>query len=243
MSFWDLGYPGAVFVLAGFVKGVIGMGLPAVGVGLLGLVMLPAHAVALMAIPAALTNILQLSQGPGLRVLLRRLWPLLVGIGVGCWIGGGPLSGNQAERARMFLGWLLVLYAVFGLLALRPRVTPRAEPWLAPIAGVLTGIITAATGLSMMPAVPYLNGLGLNRGELVQAIGLAFTVATFALSADLANAGVFDRDVLLGSAAALVPALVGMALGTWLRARIPAETFRRCFFGGMLLTGLQLALR
>lgn len=46
----------AVFLLAGFVKGVIGLGLPTVAVGLLSLVMPPVQAAALLILPSMVTN-------------------------------------------------------------------------------------------------------------------------------------------------------------------------------------------
>ena len=49
------------FLLAGFVKGVIGLGLPTVAVGLLGLVMPPAEAAALLVVPSMVTNLWQFS--------------------------------------------------------------------------------------------------------------------------------------------------------------------------------------
>src|SRR5437762_9703690 len=63
------------FVLAGFVKGVIGMGLPTIVVGLLSLVISPAEAVALMLVPSLLTNIWQGLVGPYFTSIVRRLWP------------------------------------------------------------------------------------------------------------------------------------------------------------------------
>ncbi|EPN86571.1 membrane protein, partial [Pseudomonas syringae pv. actinidiae ICMP 19101] len=62
------------FLLAGTVKGVIGLGLPTVAMGLLGLVMLPPQAAALLIIPSAFTNVWQLATGGSLRPLLKRLW-------------------------------------------------------------------------------------------------------------------------------------------------------------------------
>jgi uncharacterized membrane protein YfcA len=103
--------------------------------------------------------------------------------------------------------------------------------------------VTAATGVFMIPAVPYLQGIGLERDDLIQALGLSFTVSTLALAVDLAGGGAFDRPLLLASAAALVPALGGMLVGTWLRGRISPAVFRRCFFAGLLVLGAQLALR
>ena len=54
----------ATFVVAGFVKGVTGMGLPTVAMGVLGTLMLPAQAAALLLLPSFVTNVWQLFAGP-----------------------------------------------------------------------------------------------------------------------------------------------------------------------------------
>ena len=63
------------FLLAGTVKGVIGLGLPTIAMGLLGLSMPPAQAAALLIVPSTLTNLWQLAAGGHLLALLRRLGP------------------------------------------------------------------------------------------------------------------------------------------------------------------------
>ena len=71
------------FLLAGTVKGVIGLGLPTVAMGMLGLAMLPAQAAVLLIIPSTVTNLWQLSFGGHLGALLKRLWPMLLLIFLG----------------------------------------------------------------------------------------------------------------------------------------------------------------
>ena len=230
-----------ILLLAGFVKGMIGLGLPAVGVGLLGLLMAPSQAAAILVVPSTVTNVWQLIAGPNLRGLLRRLWPMLLFILVGGWLGAGTLAGGGTGRARFWLGVVLAIYALLGLLAARPRIAPRWERPIGAIVGLATGLATAATGVYMVPAVPYLNGIGLDREDLVQALGLSFTVSTLGLAVDLANSGAFDRHVLVQSLWALVPALAGMLIGQHVRTRISAALFRRCFFAGMLVLGIELA--
>ena len=56
----------------------------------------------------------------------------------------------------------------------------------------MTGIITAATGVFVIPAVPYLQAIGLEKDQLVQALGLSFTVSTLALAANIARAGALN---------------------------------------------------
>jgi uncharacterized protein len=230
------------FVLAGFVKGVIGLGLPTVAMGLLAVVMTPAQAAALLVAPSFLTNVWQ-AMGPELAPLTRRLWPMLLGICVGVWAGGGLLTADGGAQASIGLGAVLALYGLLGLTSVEFSVPARLEPWLSPLIGAVTGVVTAATGVYIIPSAPYLHAIGLQKDDLVQALGLAFTVSTVALAASLVRDGALQISVAGASLLALAPALLGMVLGQWVRARIRPETFRVCFFVGSLLLGAYLMLR
>lgn len=95
----------------------------------------------------------------------------------------------------------------------------------------------------MIPAGPYLGALGLAKDDLTQALGLSFTVSTLALAAALMGAGTLYGMALGTSVAVLVPALVGMVLGGWVRSRVSEAVFRRCFFLGLLALGAHLVAR
>jgi uncharacterized membrane protein YfcA len=231
------------FLLAGFVKGVIGLGLPTVSMGLLALVMTPVQAAALLVVPSLVTNVWQMAAGPALAPLWRRLWPMMAGIGIGTWAGAGLLTGDNAATATVALGVALALYAFTGLTPLRLTVPARMEWWLSPLVGAVTGFITAATGVFVIPAVPYLQAIGLEKEELVQALGVSFTVSTVALAAILFASGSFALSIAGTSLLALVPALAGMYAGQWIRLRARPEVFRRWFFLGLLVLGIYLALR
>jgi uncharacterized membrane protein YfcA len=242
MAFSALAAVTLTFVVAGFVKGVIGLGLPTVAVGLLAVVMTPAQAAALLVAPSLLTNVWQ-AMGPELAPLTRRLWPMLLGICVGVWAGGGLLTADGGARASIGLGAVLALYGLLGLTSVEFSVPVRLEPWLSPLSGAVTGVVTAATGVYMIPSAPYLQAIGLKKDALVQAFGLSFTVSTLALAASLVRDGALQISVAGASLLALAPALLGMVLGQWVRARVRSETFRICFFVGSLLLGAHLMLR
>lgn len=235
-----------VFLLAGLVKGVIGLGLPTISMGLLAVVMPPAEAAALLVVPSLVTNLWQMLAGPHLKRLLRRFAAMMVAICLGTWIaawlGAGMNAGSAANGyATTGLGLALCLYAALGLTPFKPRVV-GGETVLSPLTGAVTGAITAATGVFVIPAVPYLQALGLEKDELVQMLGLSFTVSTVALAIGLAGGGSLGAPLALYSLLALAPALVGMAAGQWILRRIDPVLFRRCFFTGILLLGLHLAL-
>jgi uncharacterized membrane protein YfcA len=120
---------------------------------------------------------------------------------------------------------------------------PRAERWLSPLIGAASGAATAATGVFVMPSVPYFQALEFDKDELVQALGLSFTVSTLALAASLYMNGALRVEAAGASLLALAPAFAGMQLGRLLRGRISQAAFRRCFFVALALLGAHLALR
>ena len=231
------------FLLAGFVKGVIGLGLPTVSIGLLGLLMVPAQAAAILVVPSLVTNIWQAVVGGGLIALERRLWPMLVGICLGTFVGAVLLPHDDTGQATIWLGVALALYAALGLLNVHFKVPQRAETWLGLVMGAATGAITVATGIFVMPGTPYVQALQFERDKLVQALGLSFTVSTVTLALALAYAGQIHASLAGASLVALLAALVGMLFGQLVRGRVRVETFRLWFFIGLLLLGGHLALR
>jgi uncharacterized protein len=240
-----LALAGFAFVLAGFVKGVLGQGLPTVAVGLLSLIMSPGEAAALIVIPALLTNIWQGWFGPSLWPLIRRLWPTLlasfVGTFVATWAGLGLLTAETAALARKALGVALILYGILGVSRIRPQVPPRVEAWLGPTMGAANGAVSTATGVFMFPVIPYIQSLGLERDDLVQAQGISFTVSSFALAFVVLGNGTLNATNAVASLIAMLVTFVGMFLGQYTRKLVQPEVFRTLFFAGMLALGVSLA--
>jgi hypothetical protein len=95
----------------------------------------------------------------------------------------------------------------------------------------------------VIPAVPYLEALGLPKDDLVQALGLSFTASTCALAAGLAWRGAYHTTHLAISTLAVAPALAGMWAGAAVRTRISPAAFRRGFLVLLLLLGAAMLAR
>lgn len=243
LSTWLTGAIATAFFLAGVVKGVTGMGLPTVAMGALGALLSPITAANLLILPSLVTNVWQLLAGPALGPLMLRLWPMMLAIGIGTILGTALLAGGDTALSTAMLGTALVVYAGYTLMARPFSVPARAEVWLSPPIGMITGVVTGCTGVFVMPAVPYLQALGLEKDDLIQALGLSFTVSTMTLAAGLLWRGALEADNLLLSVVAIVPALAGMWAGQAIRRLVSPTTFRRWFLVGLLLLGAELALR
>jgi uncharacterized membrane protein YfcA len=96
--------------------------------------------------------------------------------------------------------------------------------------GAANGAVSTATGVFMFPVIPYIQSLGLERDDLVQAQGISFTVSTLALTFVLLGSGTLNATNAAGSMVAMVVTFVGMFLGQYVRKFIQPEVFRFLFF-------------
>jgi uncharacterized protein len=231
----------AALLLAGFIKGVIGLGLPTVSIGLLAVTMQPSRAIAIVIVPAIVTNIWQTFAGPYLRDIVRRLWPLMAGTVIGIWLNAGMLAGPYARYGTIVLGVLLVIYAIVGLSKFDFNVARSNEKWIGGVVGLVTGAVSAATGVQVIPSMPFMQAIGMQKDALVQALGVFFTVATLALAFTLTSAGLLGASTALPGAIAMASAFAGMFIGQLVRSRMQPEAFRRWFLIAMIVLGLYLA--
>ncbi len=232
-----------VFLIAGSVKGVVGLGLPTVSLAILAAFVGVKEAIVLMLVPSFVANVWQALVGGELVYILKRTWTLMAAAAAATFVGADILADADAGVLRTMLGVLLAIYAVYSLAAPQIPEPGRHEGWLSPVIGAFAGLFTGLTGTFVIPGVLYLQALRLPRDTLIQAMGLAFTLATVSLAAALGVQGLVPADLGLISAAAVIPALVGMVIGQRIRRRIPEETFRRVFFVALGLLGVFLAAR
>jgi uncharacterized membrane protein YfcA len=230
----------AAFLLAGFIKGVIGLGLPTVSMGLLAVMMPPSQALAIVVVPAIVTNIWQTFVGPYLRDIVLRLWPLMLGTAIGIWLDRGMLTGPYARYGTVVLGILLMIYAAIGLGKFRFSVARPNEKWVGGIVGLITGAISAATGVQVVPSMPFMQAIGMEKDELIQALGVYFTVATLGLAFNLTSAGLFSAATALPGAIAMAASFAGMFIGQAVRTRMEPDSFRRWFLIAMIFLGIYL---
>jgi len=233
----------AVFLIAGMVKGVVGLGLPTVAIGLLTALIGLSEGIVLMVIPSLITNLWQALAGSALSMILRRVWGLLVTVFIGAWVGVGLFGRSDTALLTALLGILLCAYATYGLTAPKLPAPGRHEGWLSPIVGAVSGVLTGLTGTFFMPSLPYIQTLGFPRDVLVQAMGILFLASTVALAVALSGHGRLDVEIGAVSALATLPALIGMVLGARIRRQLSEQRFRQVLFAALLLLGVYIAVR
>jgi len=227
----------ATFLLAGAVKGVIGLGLPTVSLGILTAAIDLPTAMALLLVPSFVTNLWQGAVGGKAVEIIRRTWPFLLTAVVGVPVGALALSTLNLSWLSALLGLLLVTYGALSLAGVRLAVSPPRERGAGALFGLTNGVLTGMTGSFVVPGVMFLQAIGLPRDTLVQAMGILFTLSTVALGAALGGNALLTVDLGVLSAIAVAPAILGMIAGQWLRRLLSENVFRRVFFAALLLLG------
>ena len=238
----ELALIAAVFLFAGTVKGLVGLGLPSVSVALLTATLGLVNGLALIVIPTCVTNIWQAAQSPDLRRALHRHWIFLATAVVMVIPGAAALTLVDAGKLSAVLGLVLIVYSAASLARVRLHIPPTHERWAGALSGAATGLITGMTGSSIVPGVFFLQSLGLPRAELVPAMGMLFGACALMLAVSLGGIGVVTTDTLLVSTAALGPALAGMELGQRLAKHLSETLFRRVLLCALMVLGIYITL-
>lgn len=231
------------FLLAGAVKGVIGLGLPTVSLALLTATIGLQPAMALLLAPSFVTNVWQAGVGGHARAIVARIWPFLLFATITVSLGAMALRRIEVAILSGLLGLLITLYSLISLAGPQVTIARRWEAWTGPVAGTANGILTGMTGSFVFPGVLYLQAIGLPRDMFVQAMGMLFTLSTIALAVALGGQRILTLELGAVSAAAVVPALVGMVLGQVVRKKMPEKKFRRVFFVSLLILGIYISLQ
>ena len=242
MSIESVVLVGIVFLLAGAIKGLIGFGLPTVSIAIIATFLGLIEAMTLMLLPSLVTNLLQGFVGGHLVQLIRRCWSIFILGAIFIWLTSSLLSMLNPVLFVIALGVVVVFYGLSGFFSVKFPSPGTNESWISPFIGVVSGGITGLTGVFVVPAIGYLEALRLDRDELIQAMGLWFTIATISLAFSLENHGLFSDKLGWLSALAVLPALVGMWIGRVFRSRLSEPAFRRLFFVGLMLLGVYISV-
>ncbi len=230
----------ATFLLSGSVKGVIGLGLPTVSLGLLAAALDLTTAMALLLIPSFVTNIWQAVVGGNGKTIFKRIWPFLCLATVTISLGATALSLINPLYLSILLGILLLAYSILNILGFRLSISPHHEKWAGPILGAVNGILTGMTGSFVVPGVMYLQEIGLSRDMLVQAMGMLFSLSTIGLAFALQKNNLLTPKLATISAFAVVPAIIGMMLGQKVRKSLSETKFRKVFFISIFVLGVLI---
>jgi len=232
-----------VMIAAGFVKGVVGLGLPLVSLGLMSIFLPIREVLGIIILPLMLTNIWQVVHVRGTLAPLRRFWPMLVTMLVGLAIGAQLVVVLDVSYLYLIVGGMVTVFTALGFLHPTMRLPPRAEVPGGVAIGALAGFCGGMGGIWGPPISMYLLALDLKKDDFIGTVGLVWFVGALPLGLFYALNGIIGSHNVLYSAAACIPAVAGLLIGQLIRQRIPQESFRKVLMATLFLIGLNLIRR
>jgi len=231
------------FTLAGFVKGVVGFGFPVITLIILTLTIGLLDALAIIVIPTIVTNVWQGLSGPYLKDIAKRMWLYFLMAVIFIWFTSAYLTVINIKWPTAMLGAVLFIFALSRLLNVSVHVPRNWERPLSIPLGAINGMLTGMTGSFMVPSVLFMQAMGFQRDMLVQAMGVFFAISIIVLAASLGRNDLISAEHVRLSLFALVPSILGLYIGRWIRLKINEERFQQVFLGSVLLLGAYISYR
>ena len=227
---------GFALLLGGWVKGVMGVGLPMIAVPLMSFVLPPYVAAALVVLPVFPANIVQLRAGGSVRQKFARFWPLICGVVAGVFLGAPILLAANQQVLQIIVASIVGFYVLTRIRNHAFVIKPEVEKPAGMAFGLLSGGIGGLTMLIGPMITLYMAALKLPRDVFVGSIALVYLFTTLAIGLALAGYDQLDAPLIAASVVACVPATLGVIAGASCRRHLSQQFFEK------LLTTLLFAI-
>lgn len=240
---WQIAAILATYLLAASAKGVTGLGFSTTCLPFLAITVGLKSALPLLIIPSLAANFMVMRQAGHFRETVHRFWPMLAATVPGLMIGLSVLAVVEGRRASGVLGVILILWCVFAISAPNFRLPDARERVLGVASGAITGVTNGLTGSQVMPCVPYLMALRLDRQVFIQATNCSFTLSSFIMAMGLVRLDLFTLDAVILSSAGAVVAYYGLRIGQRIQSRLSPDRFRLAVLVMLIVMGSSLVVR
>lgn len=233
----------AVFLIAGTIKGTVGIGLPTAAVGMLSQFADPRLAIGLVVFPLLTTNLWQVLRAGRFIETVKKYRAFAVSLVVVLGATTFALPYVSTNGLVTVLGVVVVLFATTSLIS-HPRELPEKFDRVCQLTGgVAAGIIGGLTAIWGPPMVIYLLARRTEKDEFVRALGTLLLLGGIPLVFGFFANGMLDPHLGALSALMVVPSLLGFAVGEQLRKLLEADRFRTAVLVMFLIMGLNLLRR
>ena len=229
-----------VIAAACFVQGLAGFGIGLVSLAFLPFLMSPQHAIVLITLYAAVFIVvifIPLRRDFTLRGMPELVAGTVLATPVGVWL----LAALPSDLLKRLIGLVLLLIVALEWLGLYPQ-RLRGRGWGFG-AGLAAGFLGGAIGTPGPPVILYAAAQDWSPRTVKANIQAFLMINQAVILLGYWWAGLLDREVWRLTWVFAAPAVVGLAAGMLLFARLDRARFRRVVFAVLFLSGLVLLIR
>ena len=233
----------SAFLFAAFVKGVTGLGFSTTALPFLVYALGIKEALPLLIIPSIASNLIVMRDAGQFRPTASRFRWLYLAVAPGVVLGLSLLNWLDPIVSSAVLGIALILYCVIAWLQPDFRIRRKTAKALEIPVGFTTGLINGVTGSQVMPVLPFLLSLQLERNMFIQAINVSFTLSSLVMAIGLWKLGLMTLQSVEVSLLGLIVVLIGVRLGSHVRRWLSPAAFRSAVLIILTVLGVGLIVR
>jgi uncharacterized membrane protein YfcA len=230
--------------VAGVAKGISGMGLPLIATPILAGVFGPRMAVTIVTIPIFVSNTLLVVQGfRRSGGLLRGIVPLLAAAAVGTAIGTLLLAALDQRTFAILIATMVAIFLARGDRLLGDDPAALRARILGPAVCFVGGVLQGTTSIASPLVGSYFHSRKLRPDEFVFVLSSIFELNSIVQLIGYSLQGLYTADILALGLVGLVPTLLAMMLGIYLRGRLDATLFHRVIVALLVFSVANLLWR
>ncbi|MDZ7673524.1 MAG: sulfite exporter TauE/SafE family protein [Acidimicrobiales bacterium] len=230
-------------LIGAFIKSVTGMGYPLIAVPLITLVLGVEDAVVVVSAPNVVANFLLCAGARDGRHEARDLRPIVVFGMAGAVVGTFALVSVPEEPLLLALIATIVLFVVNYLRAPELPIDPATATRWSPAVGSVVGVMQGAVGVSGPVVAAWYHAYRLPKQTYVFTVTLVFGLAGLVQLLVILATGEYTLDRAVASAAAFLPVLATIPVGTALRARLGGRGFEQAVLAVLVASAAALVAR
>jgi uncharacterized membrane protein YfcA len=229
-----------VFLIAGMVKGSIGMGLPLVSITLLSFYTTPRLAMMLIIVPTLVTNFLQFYRSVDKVNMVKSNKFLLVSLFI-CTFTVSFFSFSLEQKTLSFLlGLIILIFVIYRWSGFSPSFGLGDDNILQVGSGAIIGAAAGFTHVWAPTIAVLLVIRKANKEQFVALTGLFIFVGSIGLFFTHYLFDLLDRQILIFSTLMILPSIVGFLIGEKIRSSISEKLFETLLMFFLLIASINL---
>ncbi|HKW78649.1 MAG TPA: sulfite exporter TauE/SafE family protein [Candidatus Limnocylindria bacterium] len=233
----------AGLAVAGFAKGMAGMGLPLIATPIVAGAFGARAAVTIVTIPIFASNTLLLVQGARRRELLRGLGVLIAASITGTAIGTLLLAQLDQRTFAILISAMVAVFLLRGDRLLGDDPTALRARVLGPLVCFVGGVLQGTTSIASPLVGSYFHAQRLPPADFVFVLAAIFELNSIVQLVGYTLQGLYTPEIVALGLIGLVPTLAALGVGIWAREKIDPALFRRLIVVVVVLSVVSLLWR
>ncbi|MGR3501555.1 TSUP family transporter [Pseudaestuariivita sp.] len=235
----------SVACVAGIVKGLVGFAMPMILIAGLSSFLAPELALAALILPTLVTNVQQaLAQGAAAAWRDAKAFRRFLIVSSVCLVLMAQVVPYlDAALFFVLLGVPVLVFSLAQLWGWTPPLHRYSRTRVETGAGVIAGTMGGLSGVWGPPTVMMLTAFGTEKAKQMRVQGVIYGLGAVLLVGSHLASGILTGAGLVLSVLMVVPAMLGMALGTLMQPRIDQAMFRRLTLIVLLVAAANLIRR